>query len=79
VLDGARCNATVTSGCGRPVGTVKVGKFPEAAALNPATRTLYVANLNSGTISVINVAGCNAEVIRGCTAPGSAPALARSR
>jgi DNA-binding beta-propeller fold protein YncE len=68
VLNGARCNATVTSGCGRPVGTVKVGKFPEAAVLNPVTRTLYVANLNSGTISVINVARCNAEITRGCTA-----------
>jgi DNA-binding beta-propeller fold protein YncE len=68
VLNGARCNATVTSGCGRPVGTVKVGKFPEAAVLNPVTRTLYVANLNSGTISVINVAGCNAEITRGCSA-----------
>ena len=29
---------------GRPVAAVKVGKFPVAAALNPATRTLYVAN-----------------------------------
>ena len=28
------------------VATIRVGKFPVAAALNPATRTLYVANLD---------------------------------
>ena len=47
VLNGARCNARVTRGCGRPVATVKVGKFPVAAVVNPATRTLYVANLGA--------------------------------
>src|SRR5215467_8919628 len=36
VLNGARCNAAVTSGCGHAVATVKVGKFPVAAAINPA-------------------------------------------
>ena len=34
VLNGARCNAQVTRGCGRPVATVKVGKFPVAAVVN---------------------------------------------
>jgi DNA-binding beta-propeller fold protein YncE len=68
VLNGARCNATVTSGCGRPAGTVKVGKFPVAAVLNPVTRTLYVANLKGGSISVINTARCDATVTSGCGA-----------
>ncbi len=66
VLNGARCNATVTRGCGRPVATVKVGKLPVAAAINPATRTLYVANLNGRSVSVINAATCNARTTRGC-------------
>jgi DNA-binding beta-propeller fold protein YncE len=69
VLDGAMCNANLTRGCGRPVATVKVGKFPVAAAVNPVTRTLYVADLGAGTISVINAATCNAQTTRGCRRP----------
>ena len=69
VLNGARCNAHVTVGCGQPVATVKVGKFPAAAVINPATQTLYVGNLGGGTISVINAANCNARVTRGCGQP----------
>jgi DNA-binding beta-propeller fold protein YncE len=69
VLNGARCNAQVTSGCGQAVATVKAGKFPVAAALNPATHTLYVANLGAGTVSVLNVAACNARTTRGCGQP----------
>ena len=69
VLNGARCNAHVTVGCGQPVATVKVGKFPAAAVINPATQTLYVGNLGGGTISVINAANCNARVTRGCVQP----------
>ena len=66
VVNGARCNATVTRGCGRPLATIKVGKIPVAAAFNPATRTLYVANVGSGSVSVIDAAGCNAVTTRGC-------------
>jgi DNA-binding beta-propeller fold protein YncE len=66
VLNGARCNATVTRGCSRPLATIKVGKFPVAEAFNPATRTVYVANLMGGSISVINAATCNAHSTRGC-------------
>jgi len=66
VVNGARCNATVTRGCGRPLATIKVGKVPVAAAFNPATRTVYVANVASGSVSVIDAAGCNAVTTRGC-------------
>jgi DNA-binding beta-propeller fold protein YncE len=69
VLNGTRCNARVTRGCGRPAATVKVGKFPVAAVVNPATRTLYVANLGGGSISVINAARCNSHVTSGCRRP----------
>jgi DNA-binding beta-propeller fold protein YncE len=68
VLDGARCNARVTRGCGRPVATIKVGTFPVAAALSRRTRTLYVAN-GGGSISVINAAVCNARTTLGCGRP----------
>jgi DNA-binding beta-propeller fold protein YncE len=66
VLDGARCNARVTGGCGRAVATIRVGRMPVAAAFNPATRTVYVANLKGRSISVINAARCNAVTRRGC-------------
>jgi DNA-binding beta-propeller fold protein YncE len=69
VLNGARCNAQVTSGCGQAVATIQVGKSPVAAALNPATRTLYVATPGGGTVSVVNVAACNARTTRGCGQP----------
>jgi DNA-binding beta-propeller fold protein YncE len=69
VLNGARCNATVTTGCGHAVATIAVGQFPVAAAVNPATRTLYVANLGGGTVSVVNVAACNAQTTSGCGQP----------
>jgi DNA-binding beta-propeller fold protein YncE len=69
VINGARCNVRVSTGCGRPVATVKVGKSPDAAVINPVTRTLYVANLAGGNISVINTAACNARTTRGCGRP----------
>ena len=69
VIDGATCNAKVTRGCGRPLATIKVGKLPTAAALNPRTHTLYVANLAGGSISVINVRACNAVTTSGCRRP----------
>jgi len=66
VINGARCNAKDLSGCATAVvATVKVGKFPVADAFNPATRTVYVANL-TGSISVINAATCNATTTSGC-------------
>ena len=68
VLNGARCNARVTRGCGTPVATIKVGGFLVAAAVNPATGTLYVASLK-GDVFVIDAAGCNAVTTRGCTQP----------
>jgi DNA-binding beta-propeller fold protein YncE len=66
VLNGATCNARVTRGCGHPVATVRVGKFPVAAVVNPATSTLYVADAGGGRISVINAAACNRSDTRGC-------------
>jgi DNA-binding beta-propeller fold protein YncE len=48
VLDGGRRNARVTRGRARPVATIKVEKLPIAVIVNPATRTLYVADLGAG-------------------------------
>jgi len=69
VFSGARCNARVTAGCRHVIATIKVGRFPVAAAFNPRTGTVYVANLGGGTISVIDAAGCNAVTRRACGRP----------
>jgi DNA-binding beta-propeller fold protein YncE len=69
VFSGARCNARVTAGCGHVIAVIKVGRFPVAAAFNPRTRTVYVANIGGGTISVIDAAGCNAVTRRACGRP----------
>jgi YVTN family beta-propeller protein len=36
------------------VATLTVGSFPNGAAINPATNTVYIANYTSNTVSVIN-------------------------
>jgi DNA-binding beta-propeller fold protein YncE len=60
------CNGTTGTGCGQSPPTVKVGVNPFWDAVDQATNTIYVANYNDGTISVINGATCNATVTSGC-------------
>jgi DNA-binding beta-propeller fold protein YncE len=73
VLDGTTCNANNTTGCHKPPHTITVGPAfttPTSVAIDPATGTIYVANLQngegSGTVSVINGATCNAATTTGC-------------
>ena len=73
VIDGATCNAANTTGCGQPPQTITVGPAfttPNGVAIDPATDTIYVADLQngegSGTVSVINGATCNATTTTGC-------------
>ena len=71
VIAGKTCNATVTSGCGNIPPTVTVGSGPDGLAVDQATDTVYVANVNDNTVSVIDGATCNATVTTGC---GQTPA-----
>jgi len=72
VINGARCNAEVTSGCGLTAPTLSVGPGPTQLAFDPATKTLYVTDSGpdgdgSGhSVSVIDAATCNAKVHTGC-------------
>jgi len=66
VIDTAGCNASSTHGCGHGVGTVHVGSGPTGVAIDPATHSLYVADGGGSTVSVIDTAGCNAEIRAGC-------------
>jgi DNA-binding beta-propeller fold protein YncE len=70
VIDGASCNGDNGSGCGRAPRTVTVGSGAFWAAVDQASDTIYVANNNDGTVSVLNGARCNASVTSGC---GSIP------
>jgi YVTN family beta-propeller protein len=70
VLDGATCNAEVTSGCGQALKTVRVGPIPVAIAIDQSSDTVYVANNGIGstgdTVSVIDGATCNGTQSSGC-------------
>ena len=44
ILNGKRCNATVTSGCTKATREQSVGSGPSGLAVNPRTRTIYVGN-----------------------------------
>jgi hypothetical protein len=66
VLDAAVCNATVSSGCGRPSRSLRTGRSPRWVTVDQVTDTLYVTNGDDYTASVLNGASCNATVSSGC-------------
>ena len=73
VIDGVTCNATDTTGCANAPQTITLGPAsttPAAVTIDPATDTIYAADLQdgegSGTVSVINGATCNAATSAGC-------------
>lgn len=66
VIDGSTCNGTNGSGCGRAPRTVKVGSNPFWDLVDQATNTVYLANFNDGSVSVINGTRCNARAKTGC-------------
>jgi DNA-binding beta-propeller fold protein YncE len=54
VIDGTHCQGTDTSGCNQSWPTIPVGAAPQALAFNPTSNTLYVANTDDSTVSVIS-------------------------
>jgi YVTN family beta-propeller protein len=82
VINGITCDAATTTGCGGPPQTITLGPAfttPAAVAIDQATDTIYVANLQNGeaagTVSVINGATCNATTTAGC---GQTPPTVRA-
>ena len=67
VIDGATCNATTISGCNQVPASITVGTAPFAILLDASTHTAYTANFNSASVSVIDIAACNAATTSGCT------------
>jgi YVTN family beta-propeller protein len=71
VINGDVCNGTDTSGCNQTWPIVTVGASPQALAVNPGNDTVYVANRDDNTVSVIDTLHCNAHDNTGC---GQTPA-----
>ena len=71
VIDGATCNALVSSGCGQTTATVPVGGTPIGIFADHGNHTVYVANFGDDTVSMINSATCNGTRLAGC--PGQPP------
>lgn len=71
IIDGATCNATVSSGCTNTPASVPRGSTagPSAVAVDQATDTVYVDTLaadSTQTVSVINGATCSTGDTSGC-------------
>ena len=65
-INGATCNGRNGRGCGRTERTIKVGSNPFWVAVDQASDTVYIANYNDETVSVINGARCNGRAASGC-------------
>ena len=74
MVDTRTCNASNFSGCGAAPPTAPAGSFPGFAALDAATNTVYVPNINQNTVSVIDAATCNATIQAGCAGTGTVTA-----
>jgi DNA-binding beta-propeller fold protein YncE len=67
VIDTDACRGTDLAACRRTkAATVQTGEYPDGLAVDPLTRTLYVANDGDGDVSVIDVARCDATDTTGC-------------
>jgi len=69
VIDGNTCDANYRSGCGANPPTVTAGSGVSAVSVDQADNTVYVANDNDGTVSVIDGARCDSVTTSGCHDP----------
>jgi DNA-binding beta-propeller fold protein YncE len=75
VINTATCNAENTTGCRAHPPTIRIGRFPNAPAVNTATQTMYVSYGSTGNqVAVVNAATCNATDTSGC---GQTPAVVK--
>ena len=61
ILDASTCSALDTAGCNQTPSLVPVGASPDAIAVSPDDRTVYVANLTDNTVSLIETNTCNSR------------------
>ncbi len=75
LIDAETCNAVVTTGCAGRMPTIPVGASPDAGDLDSAHHTLYIANADDATVSVIDTSRCNAGRLSGCGGPVATAAV----
>jgi DNA-binding beta-propeller fold protein YncE len=66
VIDGNTCDANDHTGCGADAPTVTAGSGVSAVAVDQANSSVYAANYNDGTVSVIDGAVCDSSNVSGC-------------
>jgi len=66
VLNGAICNAQITSGCNQMPATVPVGNHPVGIFADETNHTVYIANFSDNTVSLLNSSTCNGSHLGGC-------------
>jgi DNA-binding beta-propeller fold protein YncE len=67
VIDGTHCNASDSSGCNQTWPVAPVGAGPQGLGFNLNDHTIYVANTDDKTVSVIDTTHCNGADSSGCT------------
>lgn len=69
IVNAARCSGVAGAPCAGAVTAVTLPGNPGAAGLafDPKNHTVYVADANSGNVSMIDAATCNAARTSGCT------------
>ncbi len=67
VFNGANCGATQTSGCRSTPETITVGPAPNWIALDLSNGTAYTPDMADDSVSVIDIATCNASIVSGCS------------
>jgi DNA-binding beta-propeller fold protein YncE len=77
VVDTSHCNGHASSGCGSDVTAVNLESGAGASGLvyDAANHTVYVADANSGDVSMINASTCNASTTTSCAAAPKIAAL----
>jgi DNA-binding beta-propeller fold protein YncE len=71
MINTTECNAFHANGCSKAAQAVTAGTNPDAAAVDRATHTLYVADFGAGptgTVTVFDDRTCNATDHAGCAA-----------
>ncbi len=79
VIDGSHCNASDSSGCNQTWPVAPVGAGPQGLGFNPNNHTIYVANTDDKSVSVIDTAHCSGADSSGCTPLATFPVGAGPR
>ena len=66
IINGASCNSTTTTGCGQTPKTAPAGFGSNGIAIDPKGGTVYVANIQDTSLTVLDVRTCNATRSTGC-------------